>query len=255
MPPEVVVASDPTALARAAAERFAGVAEKAVARAGRFTVALAGGSTPKGLYATLADEPSRSRIPWSRTEVFWGDERCVPPDHAESNYRMAAEALLRGIPIPPEHIHRMRGGDPDPDRAASDYERVLRAAFRLRAGALPRFALILLGLGTDGHVASLFPGSRALCEVTRLVVAPYVEQHRGYRLTLTLPVINEACVILFLVSGQDKAEALHTVLTAPTRDARLPAQHISPGDGRVIWLVDRNAAALLEPSVGADTCL
>lgn len=246
------MASDPTALAHAAAERFAGFAERAVGLAGRFTVALAGASTPRGLYATLADEPSRSRIPWSRTHVFWGDERCVPPDHVESNYRMAAEVLLRRVPIPPEHVHRMRGEDPDTDRAAADYERVLKVAFQLQAGTLPRFDLILLGLGTDGHITSLFPGSPALREASRLVVAPYVER-RGYRLTLTLPVINEASVILFLVSGRDKAETLRTALNATTPEARLPAQNVFPRDGRVIWLVDRNAAALLKHSVGAET--
>lgn len=189
-PREVLVAADLRRLADAAAERFAETAEMAVARAGRFTVALAGGSTPKGLHARLAAEPYRSRIPWSRAHVFWGDERCVPPAHTESNFGMAMETLLRHVPIPQAQIYRMRGEDPDPDRAAAEYERLLRNVFELEAGALPRFDLVLLGMGADGHAASLFPGSPVLREATRLVVAPYVERVAGYRLTLTLPVLK-----------------------------------------------------------------
>lgn len=246
---ELLVASDLAALARAAAERFASLAETAVVRANRFTVGLAGGSTPRRLYCMLAAEPYRSRIPWSQTQVFWGDERCVPPDHVESNYRMAAETLLQHVPIPVEHIHRMRGEDPDPDRAATGYEQLLRTTFQVQAGALPRFDLILLGLGADGHVASLMPDSPALRETARLVLAPYVERLRGYRLTLTLPVLNGASVILFLVSGQEKAAALCSTLGAGEPDVRLPAHEVRPRDGRVIWFVDRAAAQLLPGSV------
>src|SRR3990170_208271 len=182
--PEVVVFPDPERLAEAAAERFARVAAEAVGRAGRFTVALAGGSTPRDLYARLAGEPYRSGVPWREIHVFWGDERCAPPDHPESNYRMAAETLLEHVPIPREQIHRMRGEDPDVERAAGDYEGQLRATFRLGAGQLPRLDLVLLGMGADGHTASLFPGSPALREVSRLVVAVYIARLRAYRLTM-----------------------------------------------------------------------
>lgn len=240
------MAPDAAGLAEAAAERFAGIVERAVARTGRATVALAGGSTPKGLYTLLAAEPYRSRLPWRQTHVFWGDERCVGPEHAESNYRMAAEILLRHVPIPPEQIHRMRGEDPEPDRAAADYGRLLSAVFQPRAGGLPRLDLVLLGMGADGHTASLFPGSPALREVTRPVVAAYIERLRGYRLTLTLPVLNEAHAIMFLVAGRDKARALRLVLeAAPPRDP-LPARLVSPHDGTVTWLADADAACLLE---------
>lgn len=245
---ELLVAPDPAALARAAAERFASLAETAVARANRFTVGLAGGSTPRRLYRMLAAEPYRSRISWSQTQVFWGDERCVPPDHAESNYRMAAETLLQHVPIPAGQIHRIRGEDPDPDQAAADYERVLRATFRLTPGGFPRFDLILLGLGADGHVASLMPDSPALRETARLVLAPYVERLQSYRLTLTLPVLNEASVILFLVSGQEKAAALRSTLSLAGLNASIPASQVCPREGRLIWLVDRAAAQLLPRS-------
>ena len=214
---ELVVVDDQAALAQEAAERFARIAEAAVTRAGGFTVALAGGSTPTTLYTRLATEPYRSRIPWRQTRIFWGDERCVPPDHAESNYRIANETLLRHLPTPPEGIYRMRGEDPDPERAAAEYEQLLRSAFGLKGKALPRFDLILLGMGADGHTASLFPGSAALRESTRLVVATSVGTRHAVslqanRLTLTLPVLNEASTVLFLVSGWDKAEMLHVVM-------------------------------------------
>jgi 6-phosphogluconolactonase len=248
---ELIVARDSAELAELAAERFAEIAEEAFARAGRFTVALSGGSTPRNLYVLLATGPFRSRIAWDRTHFFWGDERCVPPTHGDSNYRMAHETLLRHLPIPEDHVHRIRGEDPDPDRSATEYEERLRAVFDVKPGALPRFDLILLGMGLDGHVASLFPGSPALREVTRLVAAPYVERLRGYRITLTLPLINEAANVLFLVSGRDKAAMLHSVLEAGTARARLPARLVAPRDGRVIWLVDEAAAELLGASARA----
>ena len=243
--PDLVVTPDPPSLAEAAAEKFTRVAEEAVARDGRFTVALAGGSTPRRLYSALARESHRSRIPWNATHVFWGDERCVPSEHPESNYRMASETLLRHVPVPPGQIHRMRGEDPDPDRAAGDYERLLRMSFPREPGALPRFDLILLGMGADGHTVSLFPGSPALRESTRLVVAPYVERLRAYRLTLTLPVLNGARAVLFLVSGEDKARMLKTVLEAAGRSHEIPSQMIWPSRGTVSWLVDSAAASLL----------
>ena len=237
---------DAAALAEAAAERLAGVAEEAVARAGRFTVALAGGATPKGLYALLATEPYRARVPWGQAEIFWGDERWVPPEHPESNYRMAAEALLRHVPIRPGQIHRMRGEDPDPGRAAAEYEALLRETFGVAPGVPPRLDLVLLGLGADGHTASLFPGSPALRETERLAVAVFVERLGARRLTLTLPVLNEAAAILFLVAGGDKAEALRAALEAAPGAEPLPAQLVRPREGTVTWLVDPAAARLLE---------
>jgi len=243
---ELAVVSDQAALTERAAEQFSSIAETAVARAGRFSVALAGGSTPRPVYARLAAEPYRSRIPWRQTVFFWGDERCVPPDHPDSNYRMAEETLLRQLPVPPEGLYRMRGEDPEPARAATNYEQLLRAAFQLESGGVPRFDLILLGMGGDGHTASLFPETSALAEVSRLVAAPYVERLRQHRLTLTFPVLNEAAAIIFLVSGREKAEALRSVLdpSFPGRD--LPAGQVCPRDGRLTWLVDEPAASLLE---------
>ncbi len=246
---EVVVTPDPEGLAEAAAERFSKAAEKALAGSGRFTVALAGGSTPKGLYALLASEPYRSRVPWPRARVFWGDERCVPPTHGDSNYRMAEETLLRRLPIPREQIYRIRGEDPDPDRAAAEYEQVLKTVFGLRPAALPRFDLILLGMGADGHTASLFPRSPALREVSRLAVAPYVEQVGGYRITLTLPVLNHAACVMFLVSGQEKAATLRSVLAPGAGHDRPPAGLVAPQGGVVVWLADRAAARLLQDPV------
>jgi 6-phosphogluconolactonase len=241
----LVVLADPTALAQEAAERCAGIAAEALARAGRFHVALTGGSTPKRLYTLLATEPYRSRLPWAQTHVFWGDERCVPPDHPESNYRMAHEALLRHLPIPSEQIHRMRGEDPDPEQAAAEYEQCLRTVFAPRAGTLPRFDLVLLGMGADGHTASLFPHTGALREQQRWAVRNHVPQLQADRLTLTVPVINRGATILFLVAGTEKAVALRDVLEGPPDPERLPAQRIRPATGRLIWLVDRAAASRL----------
>ncbi|MGH7360829.1 MAG: 6-phosphogluconolactonase [Candidatus Methylomirabilales bacterium] len=241
--PGLVVLADPAALAQEAAERFAGIAAKALARAGRFTVALTGGSTPKRLYTLLAAEPYRSRLPWPETHVFWGDERCVPPDHPESNYRMAHDALLRQLPIPPEQIHRMRGEDPE--RAAADYEQRLRTAFQPQAGMPPRFDLVLLGMGADGHTASLFPHTEAVRENQRWVVRNHVPKLQAHRLTLTAPVMNRGAAILFLVAGDEKAAALQEVLEGPADPERLPAQLIRPTTGRLVWLVDRAAASRL----------
>jgi len=244
------VVPDAAALAGMAAERIAKLAEEAVARAGRFTVALAGGATPKGLYALLATEPYRARVPWGQAEIFWGDERWVPPEHPESNYRMAAEALLRHVPIRPGQIHRMRGEDPDPGRAAAEYEALLRETFGVAPGVPPRLDLVLLGLGADGHTASLFPGSPALRETERLAVAVFVERLGARRLTLTLPVLNEAAAILFLVAGGDKASVLRTVLEVPEAAGPLPARLVCPREGSVTWLVDAAAASRLGGKAG-----
>jgi 6-phosphogluconolactonase len=240
--PEVIVCRDIADLEERAAENFAVLAGKAPGPSGRFSVALSGGSTPKGLYSLLASSRYGDRVPWSRVHLFWGDERCVPPDHPESNYRMVREVLLSKIAIPAENVHRM-AGEKEPDIAAAEYEAELKRFFRLSPGALPRFDLILLGLGEDGHTASLFPGSDALRETERLVTACYVSKLKSHRLTLTLPVLNAGAVIVFLVAGKNKASIVKEVLKA--KAASLPAAKVQPIDGRLIWFVDREAGAEL----------
>ncbi len=235
---EVRVVDGPAALARAAAEEWR---VRALATAsGRFAVALAGGSTPRALYALLADPraPYREALPWARTHVFFGDERTVPPDHPESNYGTAREALLARVPIPPENVHRIRGEE-DPVAAARSYEDDLRAFF----GRPPRFDLVLLGLGADGHTASLFPGSPAL-EEPRLVAAPFVPALGARRITLTLPALDAASRVVFLVSGATKAPAVALILSGGPGSEALPAARVRPLDGTVLWLVDRAAAGL-----------
>jgi len=247
MNPEIRVFGDLAELSRAAAAEFARRAEEAARATGRFTVALSGGSTPRGVYSLLAEDDSlRRRVPWNRTHFFWGDERPVPPDHPESNYGMAGEVMLSRVPIPPENVHRILGENRDTARAADEYERTLRDFFRLSEGEFPRIDLVLLGLGPDAHTASLFPGTRALRERRRLALAIWVEQLDTERITLTPPVLNGADCVIFLVSGEEKAMALKAVLEGKPDPDRLPAQMIRPGRGALIWLVDRAAAHLLE---------
>ncbi|MGQ9627050.1 MAG: 6-phosphogluconolactonase [Anaerolineae bacterium] len=237
---EVKVYSDAESLARAAAEHFLTLAREAAKARGRFNVALSGGQTPRRLYEILAGPPFRESIPWARVQIFWGDERCVPPTHPESNYRMAREALLDKIPIPQENIHRIQGELP-PDQAAAAYQMELEATL----GVNGRLDLILLGMGADGHTASLFPGSEAIHERARWVVAQYVEKLRAWRITLTPAAINAAANVIFLVSGVGKAESLRQALAGPYQPCILPAQLISPVDGHLLWLADTEAAALL----------
>ena len=234
---------DPVELFEAAAAEFAGLARDAVARSGRFTVALAGGSTPRSLYSLLASG-EYSKLPWNRTFFFWGDERHVPPDHPDSNYRMASEAMLTKIPVPASNIFRVRAENKDADAAARDYEQDIRQFFQLRPGEFPRFDLVLLGTGPDGHTASLFPGSAALTESSRLVVANWVEKFKTYRITFTFPVLNHAACVIFLVSGPEKAHAVGQVFAAGP-DAP-PAERVRPVQGRLLWLLDKAAATELE---------
>jgi 6-phosphogluconolactonase len=234
MTPEIVVLPDPAAVTHEAADRLVDIARSAIAAHGRFTVALSGGSTPRLLYEQLVARP----IEWPRVHVFWGDERCVPPDHPDSNYGMAQRALLSHVDIPTHSVHRLKG-ELDPVQAARQYENELRATF----GTLPRFDLILLGMGADAHTASLFPGTPALHERQRWVMAHYVEKLQADRLTLTPPVINHAAHVIFLIAGHDKAAALQAVWHGPPDPDRFPAQIVMPTTGRVIWLVDRAAAA------------
>jgi len=240
--PEIIICHDADDLSRKAAEQFAASAKAAVSARGRFSVALSGGSTPKALYALLATDEFRSQLPWPQVHLFWGDERCVPPDHAESNFRMVGEALLSKITIPSENIHRM-AGEKTPADGIVDYQTQLQEFFHLADGEWPRFDLVLLGLGEDGHTASLFPGSAALSERQRWVATSYVERLRAHRLTLTLPVINHAAQISFLVSGASKAPMVEAVLRAGNDS--LPAARIQPADGQVTWFVTQDAAGAL----------
>jgi 6-phosphogluconolactonase len=243
-PPEIIVFDDAAALAEAAAQAIAECAEAAVAARGRFMVALAGGSTPRATYERLAQPPLRDRMPWDRTWIFFGDERGVTPDHPDSNYRMANEALLSKVPIPVEQIARIRGEAEDPETAATEYGQRLSKVFECKRGGLPRFDLILLGMGVDGHTGSLFPGSPVLKEVFRPVAAVHASAASiPQRFTFTLPVINTAARVMFLVAGGEKAKVLKAVLKEPT--SALPAALVRPTDGRLTWLLDRAAAALV----------
>ena len=245
---DVRILADPEELSRTAAEEFVRRTDEAVRAGGTAAVALAGGSTPRALYRLLAGEGAPmlpGRIPWGQIHFFWGDERHVPTDHPESNYRMAHEAMLSRVPVPPGNIHRIQGEIPDAASAAREYARTLREVFRLASGQLPRFDLILLGMGPDGHTASLFPGTDAALEREKLVAAPWVEKLRGYRITLTPPVLNHAACVMFLVSGEEKAETVRAVLQGDYQQERLPAQLIRPRQGRLLWMLDRASARLL----------
>ena len=243
----LMMVDDAPALAEAAAGAIVDAAVAAVAAHQRFTVALAGGATPRETYMRLASPPFAESVPWDRTWAFFGDERCVPPDHAESNYRMASETLLSKVGISAERVYRMRGEAEDPEEAATEYARTLATVFETRRGGLPRFDLVLLGLGLDGHVASLFPGSPAAKEIFRTVVAVHAAAARiPQRLTLTFPTINAAARVIFLVSGAEKAKTLKAALSD---GGLVPAGMVRPADGTLTWIVDRPAASLLSPEL------
>lgn len=247
---EVRVLEDATALARAGAEEFARLADEALAAHDAFSVALAGGSTPRALYALLADprEPFFAHIDWRKVLFLFGDERAVPPDHAESNYRMACETLLSKIPVRAGNVVRFHAEGDDPQLVARSYETELRRALRLAPGEVPRLDLILLGMGKDGHTLSWFPGSEVLHERTRLAAAVWVGAMKTYRYTLTPPVVERAGRALFLVSGAEKRATLREVLLGEAHPELLPAQAVQPADGTVLWLVEREAASLLGKS-------
>ena len=230
--------SDPGELARGAAEHFVARCNGAVQQRALFTVALSGGSTPGLLYQLLANpnEPFRDRIPWSNIHFFWSDERHVPPDHPDSNYRMANEALLSHVPISENNVHRVLSENADASAAAEAYESTLWA---LADDGLPRLDLILLGLGTDGHTASIFPGSEVLHETRRLVAAPWVEKLTTYRITMTLPLLNNGASVMFLVSGKEKTQIVNEVLEGAKK---YPAQEVRPTNGELLWLLDEDAA-------------
>jgi len=225
-----------------ATEEFVRAARAAIGGQGRFTVALSGGSTPKALYSLLAAD--YADFAWNRVFLFFGDKRHVPPTEADSNYRMVHESLLTKIAIPAENVFRVPAENPDAAAAAADYEAQLRRFFELRPGELPRFDLILLGLGPDGHTASLFPDSPALDEQSRLVVANWVAKLNAHRITFTFPVLNRAAEVMFMASGADKADMLHQVLESKSIPL-LPSQRVQPSDGKLLWMLDEAAAAKL----------
>lgn len=245
------VEPDPAALARRAAQYFVEMTGETVAAQGRARVALSGGATPRAAFELLADpsQPWRNRMPWQALDLYWVDERCVPPDHADSNYRMTREALLDHVPLRPEQIHRIEG-ELEPQAAAARYESELRNSFRLEGAEIPRFDLVALGLGSDGHTASLFPHTEALNEMSSLVAANYVPRLDAWRITLTWPVINHARSVFFLVSGEDKASIVQQVLLGPRDPDRLPSQLISPSSGILTFILDKAAAALLPATNG-----
>jgi 6-phosphogluconolactonase len=238
-------------LAAAAADRFVGAASAAIRERGQFHVALAGGQTPRKLYERLAAMAATS-LEWSAVHTFFGDERPVPPDHAESNFRMATESLLSRVPLPAANVHRLRGELP-PEQAANEYEQELRRVFCTAVGEWPRFDLILLGMGADGHTASLFPGTAALRETQRLVRANWVPKFAHHRLTLTLPVLTAARRVWFLVAGADKAQAVKEVFARPIIEPPPPAALVQPTNGELAWLLDAAAAGLIGGGVAAKT--
>ena len=248
---EYIVEPDSVALARRAAEELVAAAEQAAARRGRARIAISGGSTPKAAFQLLADpsQPFLKRMPWEKLDLYWVDERTVPPDDAESNYRMTREAMLDRVPLKPEQVHRMEG-ELDPEAAAARYESLLRNTFKLEGAETPRFDLVQLGMGDDGHTASLFPHTDAINEMGRLVTANQVPQKDTWRITLTWPVINQASSVFFLIGGKNKAELVREVFTGPRDPERLPSQLIWPASGILTLILDRDAAALLPATDG-----
>ncbi len=238
--PEIKVLPDPAAVAAEAAERIVRAAGKAISLSGRFSIALAGGSTPKTLYELLASDAYRDRIDWRSVDIFFGDERTVPPDHKDSNYRMAQQALLSKVPVLEENVHRMRG-EHDPEEAAKEYGQMLKEKFA-RGEADGGLDLILLGMGDDGHTASLFPGTTALRETKHRAVANPIPQLKTTRLTLTAPFINRAREVILTVTGAAKATRLAEVLQGPRDPERLPVQLVQPINGTLAWLIDVAAA-------------
>jgi 6-phosphogluconolactonase len=247
---DIRILPDAAAITRRAADEFVKAAAQAVAKKGVFTVALAGGSTPKTLYALLADDPAyRGKIAWDKLRVFFGDERHAPPDSNESNFHMATESLFSKGVLKAEQITRIKGEYPDTEKAALEYEQALREYFKLRDGEFPSFDLTLLGMGEEGHTLSLFPGTKALQETRRIVVRNWVGKLYTERITLTATAANHSSQVMFLITRADKALALKAVLEGPYEPEQLPAQSIQPLSGNALWLIDRDAAKLLAVGV------
>lgn len=239
------VVADPAALARAAAEEFLRIAAEAIHTRGRFDVALSGGSTPRAAYERIAEtwrQAPGGPLDWARVHLFWGDERHVPPDDPQNNYRMANDAMIEHVPIPPENVYPVPSAIPDAREAASRYEARIMEALHLGPDDVPRFDLILLGMGPDGHVASIFPGTEALDEEKRLVMGNWAAANKVWRITLTMPVLNAAAHEIVLVAGREKAPALRRVLRGPHTPPLLPAERLRPTKGTLLWLADREAA-------------
>jgi len=240
---KITIFPDGEQLSHAAARYVMQVTNEALAARGRFTIALSGGSTPKKLYGLLALEPYRNQIDWTKAEVFWGDERCVPPDNAESNYHLAHEVMLSKLPIPADQIHRMPADESDWVAASATYEQELRRVFG--TSGIPSFDQIQLGLGPEAHTASLFPHQASLREMERLVIPVTVPKPPPPRLTFTPPILNAAKHILFLVTGAEKADAVRAVLEGDYQPEEYPAQIVRPTQGEVTWMLDTAAASTL----------
>lgn len=240
--PQIIVANNPSELARSAARIFTTSAKECVTQKNRFIVALSGGTTPRAMHRLLVEEPYSSDIPWKKIRIFWVDERCVPVDDPASNYGLAKNDFLDRIPIPIEQIHPMPGGVP-PEEGAKKYQEEMEAFFQMGEEDFPVFDLIFLGMGKDGHTASLFPGKRSVVASERWVAAVKGGNPDVYRLTLTYKVLNRAKEIYFLVSGKGKAPIVKTAII--NKDARLPAQKIQPKQGSLTWVLDKEAASLL----------
>jgi len=247
---EIKVVKDPDEISRTAAEMIIRQASASRPSTGPFTLALSGGSTPRTLHQRLSCEPSAmGSLWWNNLHFFWGDERHVPPEHPQSNYRMACETLFASGLVPAQNIHRVHAEEPDAVIAAKKYERELQSFFNPATGQLPRMDCVLLGIGLDGHTASLFPGTDALKEKRRLVAANYVEKLQAHRITMTVPLLNNAAQVIFLVGGRKKAEVLKEILEGDYRPDLLPAQLIRPVHGRLLWLVDEAAGSHLTDSI------
>jgi 6-phosphogluconolactonase len=241
---EILVGADVEETVRIAAGQFAALARKVAAENGVVSAALSGGNTPRRLFQLLAAEPFAALVPWNSIQFFWGDERNVPPGHPESNYSMARELLFAHLLVPPANIHRIPTGDGTAVEAADLYERVLREKVPLAHG-LPRLDYVLLGLGANGHTASLFPNRSTLHERQRLVIADHVDEVNSWRVTLTAPVLNNAAQVTFLVIGEDKASVVEQVLEGPRDSEATPAQLIAPANGSLTWILDSAAAGRL----------
>jgi len=247
---EIRILAEGAAIAKRAAQEFIQAAASAVREKNAFNVALAGGSTPKALYSLLVSDPAlRSQVPWDKTHLFFGDERHVPPDHPDSNFRMASEAMISKSPLKPAQVTRIKGENPDADQAALEYEKTLRNFFDLKAGDFPRFDLLLVGMGNEGHTLSLFPGTKALHADGRIAVRNWVGKLDTDRITLTAPAASNSAEILFMVTGADKAPALKSVLEGPFEPEQLPAQSLQPKNGKLLWLVDAAAGSLLTSGI------
>jgi 6-phosphogluconolactonase len=247
---EIRIFPDAAAIAKRAADELLKSATAAVQQKSRFTIVLAGGSTPKVLYSLLVSDPTiKAQVPWDKMDVFFGDERHVGPEHSESNFRMANDFMISKSPLKPNQVHRIKGEYEDAKKAASEYEQLIRSHFKLADGEFPRFDVILLGMGNEGHTASLFPGTKALHADNRIVVQNWVGKLYTDRITLTARAINNAATVIFMITGSDKALALKGVLEGPVEPEQLPSQMIQPQNGQLLWLTDTTAGAMLSSAI------